>query len=232
MFQLHSPRVSARKAGSFNPQSFIRIEVGKGEETKSFNVQENVLSEFTSFFERGLRFPIWKENQDQVVKLPEDDPKIFELYLHAIYRGELPTLEDDPEIDSTTEHEYETLCKLFVLAEKLVDGKTKNLVIRAIFAATEQRHVDGIIRYPDSNSVTIAFEGTPENCNLRALLSALYVHCANASWWEGEVAECWPKEFLFMVARDSTSANNGLSSIDVENGLSSLDVEEFLEAED
>jgi hypothetical protein len=45
----------------------------------------------------------WKEAKDKEIFLPDTDPKIFAIYTHWIYTGEIVPEDDDDEATETTE---------------------------------------------------------------------------------------------------------------------------------
>lgn len=63
--------------------TLVRIEVGSDEEKQAFDVYHGVLCFYSGFFKAALNGR-WKESQDQVVQLPEDDPKLFQLLTHWV----------------------------------------------------------------------------------------------------------------------------------------------------
>lgn len=67
----------------------ITAVVGQGDNKRDFIVHEELICESSEFFRKALAGN-WKETQDRIVKLPEDDPDMFALYLQAVYVCVLP----------------------------------------------------------------------------------------------------------------------------------------------
>lgn len=70
---------------SFKGRS-IEVLVGPSPPT-IFSVHENLIRSSSAFFDAATR-GVWKESAARQVLLPEDDPEIFELYLHWLYYAE------------------------------------------------------------------------------------------------------------------------------------------------
>ena len=59
-------------------------------------MHESLLTSRSKFFKKAMNKG-WKEAEDKLVKLPEDDPDIFALYEQLVYTGCIPVFDDDPE---------------------------------------------------------------------------------------------------------------------------------------
>jgi hypothetical protein len=68
----------------------------------------------------------WKEAQDRIVKLPEDDSDTFKCYVHLLYTNTLSVIPDPLPPNYQVFQEQQDLAKLYVLVEKLQDTGTKN----------------------------------------------------------------------------------------------------------
>ncbi|KAF2122000.1 hypothetical protein BDV96DRAFT_640069 [Lophiotrema nucula] len=152
----------------------IRIEVGRGDEVEVFGAHRAVLTESSEFFARALRRD-WKESQDNIVQLPEDEPRIFELFLHFLYDKKIPIKAVDPNlehlsaaevhaaIEKQLDAEFSSLCKLYVLGEKLQDVAVRKAVLIALMEGMEEPRADGGLWTPDVLPVDIAYEGNKIN---------------------------------------------------------------------
>jgi hypothetical protein len=133
-----------------------------------------LLTARSRFFQKAL-FGNWKEAEDRVVNLPEDDPALFADYIHVLYTGDTPGL-SNPETISNGGESTRMLCKLCVLAEKLDDVGTKNTVIDALLCSLTKPQTDGNIYLPGRVSVGIIYDGTPEGSPARRLMTDLYAY--------------------------------------------------------
>ena len=114
----------------------------------------------------------WNEASERLVRLPTDSATPFALYLDAIYTSSLPILPDDPK----TGHQFDTLVKVYVLAEKLIDIKTKNLAVQAMAARGRDGHHCKLTTLRD------LYHGTPSISPARRFLVDLFVaNCKSGS---------------------------------------------------
>lgn len=87
--------------------------------------------------------------------MPEYEPDTFAIYLNFIYTNNVATsLSDEPKTGVALGAEYDALCKLYVLCEKLCDIAAKNVSVEAILAA-----------------ITYIYAGTPHHSLVRRLMA-------------------------------------------------------------
>lgn len=192
----------------------IEIRVGQDEDARSFSVHKDLITSRSDFFATMFR-GTWKEIEQGVVNLPEDEPDIFKLYLNILYYGIIPVRRmvevfvdpDDPdndeikstetitqEVRTTASEEWRELCSLYILCEKLQDTTAKNLIIDAIIDATRISRADGTNQFPIGTNVELLYDGTRPGSPIRKLLVDFYVHAGSATWVEGN--DSLPAEFL------------------------------------
>lgn len=173
--------------------SMLKILVGEKEQV--FVIHEGVLTTRSKFFKNAMQKG-WKEAEDKIVKLPEDDPTAFELYEQLVYAGHVPGLDDtimetrwDMLIDvckapRVCEDEYVALCQLYVLAEKLQDLQAKNSTTKALLSRfrCEYDAVNDNACLPCAHAINIMYRNTPTMCPGREVLVDLYV------WYGGAYA--------------------------------------------
>lgn len=153
------------------------------------------------------------DDQTQPVDLGGEDPKLFQAYLNFVYFGP-ETVEqwaDVSEAETTAKPEantkdekqavadtvFEKLIRLYLLAERLIDLKTANMVIAEIIRASR---LLGCI--PTQSPTSLAYVSTVEGSPLRRLLRD-YWFCESASTHtdhERVRAAGFPLEFLQDIA--------------------------------
>ncbi|KAF2851099.1 hypothetical protein T440DRAFT_395298 [Plenodomus tracheiphilus IPT5] len=182
-------------------------------------IHENLLIDRASFFSRALSSG-WKEVEEGLVRLPEDDPTIFALYGQLLYTGRIPVFErTDEQQDyhwSSTENdaqklcqsEYTSLAQLYVFAEKMQDVKAKNAVVQAIIEkinhhAKQVTHYSrGRVCFPGPVAITTIYEETASHCPGRQVLIDCYVSYADSDVMDrSDFINSVPREFLFDLAR-------------------------------
>lgn len=148
------------------------------------------------FFKKAISGE-WQESADRHVKLPEDEPAIFKIYLHFLYTGELALLPVGFEVSE----EHTKLAKLYVLAEKLQDGEAKRTVLQTFLLSSR---VGGLFSKPYAlgpELVHIVYEGTPQGSPMRRLIVDLYTYRAEKTWITKHAEEWeWPADFYKELA--------------------------------
>lgn len=66
------------------------------------------------------------------------------------------------------------LSKLYVMAEMLIDQATKDIVVQAMTAKSNEASADGSRYFPGLNCIQIMYHGTPENSPARCLIVQMY----------------------------------------------------------
>jgi hypothetical protein len=151
----------------------ITIRVGNEPEHKDFIAHESFLTSRSEFFRRAMNGN-WKEAETRIVTLPDDDHRIFDLYMNLVYTGQFITMRksqeellslDDDDWITFIDEEYDDIFCLYILAEKLQDTATKNTVIAAVMNLTQLKSKDGswtIPSFPTANKVYIStLKGSP-----------------------------------------------------------------------
>lgn len=195
-----SPLVARSKRIKFNDP--IRIEVGPEDEDEDesevFIIESEALVHRSLFFRKALSGG-FKEAQERVVKLPEDDPEIFGIYLHHVQTNEFSVLPDSLSLEDNGYEE--TLIKLYVLAEKLQDTRFKNAIVRAVIGYCHQSRPNNRF-YSLGQSVTrLLYEGTSPGSNMRRVVVEMKAWDHNNL--EGILRKGWPYEFLAELAYES-----------------------------
>ncbi|KAF2869128.1 hypothetical protein BDV95DRAFT_112896 [Massariosphaeria phaeospora] len=108
--------------------TMITVIVGEDANEQKFAVHKDLICSRSEFFRTCMNGK-WKESEDKIVKLPEEDPKVFERYLQSLYAGHV----NHPE-DTTFDPSCFTIYgRLFALAQKFLDRDARNMVVKAIF---------------------------------------------------------------------------------------------------
>jgi len=126
----------------------------------------------SEFFNRALNGN-WSEKKDRLVKLPEDDTKIFSLYVNLIYTGEIPGQTGYSKMmpDEFQKH-IMAIVKLYILAEKLQDKQAKNVALTTVHAKIALNLSPD--RLPNAEIVELMYRNTPKGSLGRRLMVHLW----------------------------------------------------------
>lgn len=173
-------------------ETFIVL-VGTEDNQKRFTVYRDVLTQRSGLF-KAARSARWATDPSKPVSLEDDDPEVFSTYLHCVYFNEvvLPKASDlHPfEICEQEVHQdFEALVSTYVLADKLRDPITANIVTDEILRVCHETH-----RIPSAKAVTIAYESTTKEDVLRLLLRDIFTQHSNSLPPDSDTP--WHTEFL------------------------------------
>ncbi|KAF2998627.1 hypothetical protein E8E13_007382 [Curvularia kusanoi] len=160
----------------------IRVTVGAEPNIKEFLVRKSVLCSHSEFFKIAMKKE-WKEGDERKVALPEDDPEVFSHYLAILRSSDTQSLRHllgfksrlTPK-EALSEWGTKT-CRLYVLAEKLMDDTTKYSILSQL-----RREYEGRDRYPSLEAVQTVYDGALSGDPARKLLVSLYSE--NSRGWE------------------------------------------------
>ena len=175
----------------------IKLVVGP-EPSTVLEVHENLICTSSDFFKR-LRTGEWKEANERTTKFEEDNPNVFQLYLHWLYRGTLPIRNDAP--GRIGNAEYECLAEAYVLGDKLQDGDFQDVIVDTIVDKCSSKASDGRSWFPVGPAIQHVYDHTVESSKVRRLLVDLYVSHGSGNWLrDWEKSSDIPGDFLFEIA--------------------------------
>jgi hypothetical protein len=160
----------------------LTIRVGKQSDHKDFVAHESFLTSRSDFFRRAMNGS-WAESESRVVKLPEDDPKVFAIYVSLIYTGQLTTMlkskEELATLDTATfraivQAEYATLLQMYILGDKLQDLQAKNATVAAVLELIDMKSAENRWFVPMVELVNMSYERTPAGSPIRRLMTDLW----------------------------------------------------------
>ncbi|UKZ78420.1 hypothetical protein TrVFT333_006160 [Trichoderma virens FT-333] len=141
----------------------------------------------------------WETSNSGSIALKEEDPEVFEVYLHWLYFETLPVKNDNPGLEGNIE--YVQLAKAYALGEFLQDVNFKDAVLDAILIKSRSAASDGLNWYPVGPAIRHIYEGTPESSAARRLLVDMYTYHGLGEWltkWANK--DDLPKQFLLDLA--------------------------------
>lgn len=218
---------------SFLTSPTVRVRVGTDDDVSEqyFYVHVDLLTSRSHFFANALRdyakfdednkntgSNMWREGDEGIIRLPEDEPDIFAIYVQFLYTGKLPIYEEPskpeglarltraegekeyPEfyasVLAAVDREYTMLAKVYVLCEKIQDVTTKRALLSAFVESTLKVRVDVSQFFPPTQPIRDIYQGTLTSDPLRAFLVDCYVYEGHIGWAYEEYHD-FPHEFLY-----------------------------------
>jgi hypothetical protein len=169
-----------------------------------YSIHERLVSPRSEFVRLALRGP-WKEAQERIINLPEDDSVVFSVYQQWLYGGLIHTCRDTS--FSGADDEYETLAKAYILGEKLMDHDFKDAVTDAIVEKLRS------LRRFDTSLTNLVFSNTPSGSPLRRLWMDAYYHFGSSAWLDVDrVGSPINAEFMIDFSRYQMRSRTGFCS--------------------
>lgn len=182
----------------------MTVRIGTLTDQKEFIVYEGTICARSEFFRRALNGN-WAESEERLVRLTEDEPAIFAIYLNHVYTNQLATIDirrdrqdTEAEFDNGIREEYVRLSKLYVLCKRLQDVKGKNAITLAILAVSKEKNTNGSWYVPPAKEIMRLYGGTPENAPIRKLVVDIWTSVSPEVITKN--FDRLPKEFLRYLA--------------------------------
>lgn len=164
----------------------------------TFTVHEHLICSSSEFFKSAMNGN-WETSTNRSVNLGEEDPELFDLYLHWLYSQTLLAQNDSP--GHAGNAEYLQLAKAYVLGDMIQDAKFKDAVLDAMLFKSRSLASDGKYWYPVGPVIRYIYDRTLESSKARRLLVDMYTYHGQGNWlttWASE--DDLPKQFLFDLA--------------------------------
>jgi hypothetical protein len=188
------PQNVTRKLTLFRPSlddTFFVLVSNELQEQKRFTLHTNVFVARSGFF-KAARSAAWNPDPLKPTILDDDDdPEVFENYMRCVYSGDL-----DPfpyERHGLDDAHVNALIKMWVLADKLLDPKTANLVMDKIV-----KFCAALIEFRDISCFKLAYSSTAKGSPLRSFFCVM-VLCQDISGLFDDPNEL-PPEFFHDMA--------------------------------
>jgi hypothetical protein len=170
---------------------------GNGESRPLFTIHEDVITQRSKLLRTARQQKKnWKKSKASMLK--DEDPQVFSAYLHTVYFG-VVSLKNRTAEDaagnatgnaSRNKEVARFLIDLYLLADKLLDSVTANMVIDEILSFFD-RNIG-----PLSGVTPHVYASTADGSPLRMLVRNFYIHEVNRSWPTSAGEWDLPTEFL------------------------------------
>jgi len=175
---------------SQNMEDTFDAVVGVKGAQKRFTLHTDFFIPRSEFF-RAARSATWNKDSQKPTTLDDDDddPEVFAIYMRCVYLGNVNFLPDPKEID------FIPLIKAYVIADKLGDLMTANMIIdRIISYSDEVNMLAGV------DQVELLYNFTASGSPLRALVCDHFIHEADSQYLlKGDLSEI-DREFFQDIA--------------------------------
>ena len=136
----------------------------------------------------------WTEGRESTVRFPSDSAETFEYYLGVLYCNAVPNISG-----ATEGITFRVLVNLYVLAEKLVDIKTKNIVVEAILGRLKE------FKWPLADVIRGLYEGTPSGSPARRLLADRFAEVGDVEKHLSLGSTVLPQDFWIDITKALTA---------------------------
>lgn len=168
----------------------VQVEVGP--EERKFTLHKGLLCAFSSYFKAALEGG-FKEAEEQVIRLPEDDVKVFERFQLWIYTGTfIEAGETEKDMDD------DLIIGLYLSAEARGIPQLQNLAIDCYI-----NNFDALGEV-QTRVFRRIYENTLPSSPLRRLITDLTVISGGPSWFSEGLEKHWSREILLEVVRGLT----------------------------
>ncbi|KAI4608684.1 hypothetical protein J4E80_008889 [Alternaria sp. BMP 0032] len=191
-------RAGVKTAMSFDPSKLVTVVVGEEPKQQHFSVHEDIICARSEFFRRAMNGN-WAESKERIVRLSEDRPKVFHIYINLLYTGRVVTdTLETPKTAKSIAAEMHILGQLYVFGEKLQDKAAKNSAIQSLLEVALEKDADGDqVNSPIATIVGI-YEGTCAGSLGRRLMVDTWVNTSVE--FLAAKGNILPKEFLVDLA--------------------------------
>lgn len=122
----------------------------------------------------------WKEAQTRTITFPEDDPRIFSIYLIWLYTRTFVITSDSFPEHHNPKFRARLICHLaYILGDKLGDDDFCDAAITTLF-----QHCLGARSWIRDREVALIYENTCDGSPLRQLVVDQWIWLARAKWCE------------------------------------------------
>ena len=160
----------------FDDTTTAIVEVGPTK--KPFVVHQDILCEASDFFKLALNSKM-REGTDQLVRLPEDSPDVFNDFFNCVYGQQYRDLSVET-MHSSTEIAEATLVRfidLYRLADKMQAQNMKRQMIDAFYQLFQTRHARFI---PKQKLLRECYEKTSAGSAIRAMFIATWAYVGSS----------------------------------------------------
>ena len=132
----------------------------------------------------------WVEGQTREIKLPDEEPELMTHYIDHVYSKKLHVPTDVYAIGRPgfkKEAGFKILAQLYVLAERLLDSKSRNRIVQEIMRLAFLMCPTRSFCDPSPESINIIYKGTMPGSPARRLLVDIHACTTQSPWYPNDV---------------------------------------------
>jgi hypothetical protein len=191
-------------------ESTFDVLVGTGELQKRFTLHTDFFIPRFEFF-KAARSAAWNTDplKPSTLDNKDDDPAGFSHYARCVYLNNVDFL---PHAEESTKPHFTSLLRLYILADRLGDLKTANMVIDRLVS-----YSDEVKRIPGSDDIRLSYNFTASGSPLRAVLRDQFIHEVSANYFQEHKAANSHREFLqdivvgYLDIKETTNVDKSMS---------------------
>lgn len=194
-----------------------------GPEKKRFSVYYDILTERSGFL-RTARSSRWIKDSQQATDLTDLHPEVFSHYLQLVCTGKFVqpnaavsqpsegghqnAVETAARAIEASQSHLKALAKLYVLADKLEDLTSANLVMDEFLAAHGKT-----TKIVLASLITWIYEHTPASSPLRTVVRDIILFETGVDYYKGSQSKLLPRELLLdVLGKDSRIKQENLNT--------------------
>jgi hypothetical protein len=177
-----------------------------GSDESKFTIHKTTLCNKSAYFKSALTGD-WKEGEENIVWLPEQDVGSFAKYTHWAYTGSISLPEKGvvhAEVPASLTHWSMIMCKLAILADYLGDGELHDNIVTHLISVVNGGRGEN---YIDAETTSYVIENTTETSKFRRLVFDIWTTTMDASVLEAQWQK-YPAELLYELAKWSMTRSS------------------------
>jgi hypothetical protein len=170
----------------------VQVVVGTGASAKTFNVYKDLLTFYSDYFRTALK-NCWMEGQTNTIRLPDEDPEVFESFNYWIFAKRLyhknASNNDKPNSVEEIPLSYKKILDIYFFADRRGSPELANSTLDVLFTKMCQLWD---CPWPEFK---VIYENTIKGCALRRYIVDDILAACHFNAFE-KFSHFWPKELL------------------------------------
>lgn len=178
--------------------------VGEEDNQKEFAIHEAIICTRSVFFAKAMK-STWKEGEEKIVCLPEEDPDIAIIYFDLLYRHKSGNISNPIPTTFALSSRWCKFSQVYVLARKLMDDALADVVLNFLKQLGNEVCDEGNKIAPPMEAIQIIYDGTTVFDKARTLVNNLFLDHGDRNYAKAFLdskPEDISHDFLYELAAD------------------------------